>query len=70
MLLGIGMVLVKTWVFLRWVFARFLGPGPERVDPSRFHLHRFARLLVRAIEDVYGVVFVIPTHIDPRPVIY
>jgi putative transposase len=69
-LLDIGMVLVNTWVFLRWVFARSLGPGPKRVDLTRFHLHRFARLLVRAIEDVYGVVSVIPTHIDPRSVIY
>lgn len=69
-LLGIGMVLVNTWVFLRWLFARSLAPGPKRVDPTRFHLHRFARLLVRAIEDVYGVVSVIPTHIDPRSVIY
>jgi putative transposase len=69
-LLGIGMVLVNTWVFLRWTFARALGPGPKRVDPARFRFHRFARLLVRAIEDLYGVLPGIPTHIDPRSVIY
>jgi hypothetical protein len=69
-LLGIGMVLVNTWVFLRWTFARALGPGPRRVDPARFRFHRFVRLLVRAIEDIYGVVSCIPTHIDPQSVIY
>ncbi len=68
--LGIGMVLVNTWAFLRWIFARTPGPGPRRVDPVRLRFHRFTRLLVRAIEDLYGMVSVVPTHIDPRSVIY
>jgi hypothetical protein len=69
-LLGMGMVLVNTWVFLRWIFARALGPGPRRVDPVRFRFHRFTRLLVRAIESLYDVVSYVPTHIDPQSVIY
>jgi putative transposase len=69
-LLGVGMLLVNTWVFLRWEFARTLGPGPRRVDTDRFRFHRFVRLLVRAIEDLYGVVTFIPTHISPQSVIY
>jgi putative transposase len=69
-LLGIGLVLVNTWVFLRWEFARALGRGPRRVEPDRFRFHRFVRFLVRAIEDIYGVVFSIPTHISPQSVIY
>jgi putative transposase len=69
-LLGIGLVLVNSWVFLRWEFARTLGPGPRRVDPDRFRFHRFVRFLVRAIEDIYGVVSFIPTHRNPQSVIY
>lgn len=69
-LLGIGMVLVNTWVFLRWEFARAAGPGPRRVDPQRFRFHRFVRFLVRAIERLYDVVTFIPTHLDPQSVIY
>lgn len=69
-LLGIGMVLVNTWIFLRWEFARAAGPGPRRVDPQRFRFHRFVRFLVRAIERLYDVVTFIPTHLDPQSVIY
>jgi hypothetical protein len=68
--LGIGMVLVNTWVFLRWEFARAVGRGPRRVDPQRFRFHRFVRFLVRAIERLYDVVTFIPTHLDPQSVIY
>jgi putative transposase len=69
-LLGIGLVLVNIWVLLRWEFARALGPGPRRVDPSRFRFHRFVRFLVRSIEALYGVVTSIPTHLAPQSVIY
>lgn len=69
-LLGIGLVLVNVWVFLRWEFARALGPGPRRVDPVRLRFHRFTRLLIRSIEALYGAVMSIPTHISPQSVIY
>jgi putative transposase len=69
-LLGIGLVLVNTWVFLRWEFARAPGPGPRRVEPDRFRFHRFVRLLVRGIEDIYGVISFIPTRQNPQSVIY
>lgn len=69
-LLGIGLVLVNTWVFLRWEFARASGPGPRHVASPRFRFHRFVRFLIRVIEDTYGVVTFIPTHLDPQSVIY
>lgn len=69
-LLGIGLVLVNTWVFLRWEFARLLAPGPRRVAPAHFRFHRFLHLLVRAIEARYGVISALPTHLDPQSVIY
>jgi putative transposase len=69
-LLGIGLVLVNIWVFLRWEFARLMARGPRRVDPARLRFHRFTRLLVRSIEAVYGAVMSIPTHQPPESVIY
>lgn len=59
-LLGIGLILVNTWVFLRWEFARKLAPGPRRVEPQRFRFHRFTRFLIRSIEAIYGVVMAYP----------
>lgn len=69
-LLGIGLILVNVWVFLRWEFARLMAPGPRRVDPTRLRFHRFTRLLIRSIEAVYGVLMSIPTHQPPQSVIY
>jgi len=69
-LLGIGLVLVNTWVFLRWEFARVVGRGPRRVDPDRLRFHQFTRLLIRSIEAIYSVVMAVPTHSSPQSVIY
>jgi hypothetical protein len=69
-LLAVGMILVNAWVFLRWEFARLLAPGLRRVDQARFRFHRFTRLLIRAIEVIYGVVMAIPASQSPESVIY
>jgi hypothetical protein len=69
-LLALGLVLVNTWQRLRWEFARAPGPGPRRVEPSRFSFYRFVRFLARAIEETYGVIMSIPTHVLPESVIY
>lgn len=69
-LLGIGLVLVNVWVFLRWEFTRLMARGPRRVEPQRLRFHRFTRLLIRSIEAVYGSVMSIPTHQPPESVIY
>jgi putative transposase len=69
-LLAVGLVLVNIWVFLRWVFARLMAPGPWRVDPKYFRFHRFTRLLVRAVEVIYEPVMFIQTHVLPESVIY
>jgi len=69
-LLAVGLVLVNTWVFLRWVFTQLIAPGPRRVDPRRFRFHRFTGLLVRAVEAIYGSVMSIQTHVLPESVIY
>jgi putative transposase len=69
-LLGIGLLLLNAWVFLRWQFARVLARGPYRVDEPRFRFYRFTRLLIRSIERIYGTIIMIPTHQLPQSVIY
>jgi hypothetical protein len=69
-LLSLGLILTNAWVFLKWEFARIMAAGPRRIDPARFRLYRFCRMLIRAIEQVYGTVNAIPTHKSPQSVIY
>jgi putative transposase len=69
-LLGIGLILENVWVFLRWTFSRLMAHGPRRVDTSRFRLHRFTNFLTRTVENIYGSISSIPTHISPQSVIY
>ena len=69
-LLGVGLLLVNAWVFLRWEFARLMARGPYRVDEPLFRFHRFTRLLIRSIEKIYGTITTIPTHKLPQSVIY
>ena len=69
-LLSIGLILTNAWVFLKWEFARLMAPGPRRVDEARFRLYRFRKLLIRSIENQYGIVAAIPTHKSPQSVIY
>ena len=69
-LLGIGLILVNAWVFLRWTFSRLLARGPRRVDEPRFRLERFTKFLIRTVENIYGSISSIPTHLSPQSVIY
>jgi len=69
-LLGVGLILVNAWVFLRWTFSRLMQRGPRRVDLSRFRLNRFTKFLVRTVEKIYGTISSVPTHLSPQSVIY
>jgi putative transposase len=69
-LLSLGLILTNVWVFLRWEFARSQVAGPRRVDEKLFRLHRFAKLLIRSIEGLYGTISAIPTPYSPQSVIY
>lgn len=69
-LLGVGLILVNAWVFLRWTFSRLLNRGPRRVDLSRFRLNRFSKFLIRSVEEIYGTISAVSTHISPQSVIY
>jgi len=69
-LLGVGLVLVNVWVFLRWEFARAIGRGPRRVNHHALRFHQSNRLLIRSIEAIYDVIIAIPTRSSPQSVIY
>lgn len=69
-LLGLGLILVNAWVFLRWTFSRLIKRGPRRVDVSRFRFNRFSRFLIRSVEELYGTISAISTHVSPQSVIY
>ena len=68
-LLGLALIILNIWRWLRWCFTRRLT-GRWRVDPHRFRLHRFVQFLRRAIEQAYGVILAIPTHLPPKSVIH
>ncbi|MBS1249181.1 MAG: hypothetical protein MAG431_00754 [Chloroflexi bacterium] len=67
---SVGLILTNAWVFLKWEFARLLAPGPRRIDENRLRLHRFCRLLIRAIENDYSAICAVPAHKPPHSVIY
>lgn len=69
-LLGVGLILVNAWVFLRWTFSRLMARGPRRIDLSRFRLHRFTKFLIRTVEKIYGTISALSTHTSPQSVIY
>ncbi|MDP1714627.1 MAG: hypothetical protein Q8L41_07750 [Anaerolineales bacterium] len=69
-LLGIGLILVNAWVFLRWTFSRLMDRGPRRVEVTHFRLNRFTKFLIRTVEIIYAPIPSVPTHISPQSVIY
>ena len=69
-LLGVGLILVNVWVFLRWTFSRLMNRGPRQVDVPRFRLNRFSKFLIRTVEEIYGTISAVSTHTSPQSVIY
>ena len=59
-LLGFALLLVNIWAFLRWFVARIPGRGPHRIKPTHFQFQLFVSMLRRAIEQLYGVVMIVP----------
>ena len=65
-LLGFALLLVNLWAFLRWFVARVPGPGPHRIDPTRFQFQLFISMLRRCIERLYQATMAVPLA-DPYP---
>jgi len=69
-LLGIGLILVNAWVFLRWSSHASCSVVLIVSMKLFFASNRFTRLLIRSIEKIYGTISTIPTHKLPQSVIY
>jgi putative transposase len=69
-LLGFVLFLLNLWALVRWVISRRPGPGPYRLDPAHFQLHRFATFLSHAVETIRGVITSIHVAAPFQSVIY
>ena len=53
-LLGLSFFMVNVWVHLCWLYTQVPRRGGRWLDRERFRLRRFARFVVRALEQKYG----------------
>jgi hypothetical protein len=65
-LMGLGFLLANVWIHLRWLFTQMPRRGHRWLDTKRFQLARFARFIVRALEQHYGCVHSITATVAPR----
>lgn len=65
LLMALAVYLVNVWVGLRWRFTQIPRRGLRRLDESAFQLSRFARFIILALEDHYGVIRQITAVADP-----
>jgi len=55
-LLALSFVLLNVWMHLRWLFTQVPRRGRRGLDVRRFRLTRFAKFILRALEQLYGCV--------------
>lgn len=60
--LGLALLLVNIWTYLRRRYTQVIGYGPFRLDVKLFRLPRFVASLRRAIEHVFGTIESIPVY--------
>ncbi len=53
-LLALSFVMLNVWVHLCWLYTQVARRGSRWLDVKRFPLRRFARFIVRALEQKYG----------------
>ncbi len=53
-LLALSFVMLNLWVHLCWLYTQVARRGSRWLDVKRFPLRRFARFIVRALEQKYG----------------
>lgn len=61
-LLGVGFLLLNSWVMLRFLATRLIARGPARWDEDAFRLFRFIAFLRRAIKQAFGTTDSIPIY--------
>jgi putative transposase len=67
MLIGLGFFLLNVWLHLRWLFTQVPRRGRRKLDTKRFQLTRFAKFILRALEQRYGCVHEIIAPAIPLP---
>lgn len=65
LLLALGVLLVNIWTLLRWAFTQRPRRGGRLLDVHRFQLDRFAKFIVRALQQHYGYVHQITAVVAP-----
>ena|SRR5271165_3092357 len=60
--LGLALLLLNVWTYLRCRCTRLMGPGPFRLEVGRFRLARFSVFVRRAIEHRFGTQRSIPIY--------
>jgi putative transposase len=66
-LIGLSFFLLNVWLHLRWLFTQVPRRGRRKLDVKRFQLSRFAKFIIRALEQHYGYVSQITAPALPRP---
>jgi hypothetical protein len=66
LLMGLGILLLNIWLHLRWLYTQMPRRGQRWLDTERFRLARFAKFIVRALEQYYGCVHSITATVAPR----
>jgi putative transposase len=65
-LMGLSFFLLNVWIHLRWLFTQIPRRGRRPLDTKQFRLARFARFIVRALEQHHGCVHSIRATVTPR----
>ena len=60
--LGLALLLINIWTYLRCRCTRLIAFGPFRLDVKAFRLPRFVAFLRRAIEQAFGTIESIPVY--------
>jgi putative transposase len=60
LLTGIAFTIPNLWSFIRWAWLGQPQRGGRIVDAKLFHLRRMARMISRAVEEIYGCVLSVP----------
>ena len=67
MLIGLSFFLLNIWMHLRWLFTQVPRRGRRKLDVKRFQLDRFAKFILRALEQRYGCIDEIIAPAFPLP---
>lgn len=66
-LIALAFFLLNVWVHLRWLFTQVPRRGCRWLDTKQFELTRFAKFIMRALQQLYGCVHHIVAIAVPRP---